>query len=433
MRSGAAQEMSGDFAELEAIVGPHWSGTPFPLWWRWGSHVTQEIKMQGSVEPGTATEVAQVLAWAEAQRLTVIPSGGGTKLNWGNPLRYGDLALQMGRLNHIIEHAWGDMTITVEAGCTISQVQQALAEHGQRLVIDPLWPDEATIGGVLATNDNGALRFRFGALRDLVLGMTVALADGTLAKSGGKVVKNVAGYDLQKLMTGAFGTLGVITSATFRVHPMPRAQQLVIHQPPSFDAMDRLLRAILNSTLTPAALTINAGGNTLLRVATLFEGLPEALAEQATLLGQLAGDIPVSLDTELLYRSMLFFPYGDGFPMVVARFAVLPDDLGQWLAEVQRLAQQQNWVTWVVEAQGTGTGHIQLHGPEDPLTASFAQLRHMTTAQGGSLVVLDIIDLLDYTLDVWGEPPAALSLMRRLKGQFDPAGILNPGRFVGGI
>src|ERR1035441_10092832 len=120
------------------------------------------------------------------------------------------------------EVAGGDMTATVEAGCTFQQLQQTLAEHGQRLALDPLWPDQATIGGILATNESGPLRIRFGSLRDLVIGITLALPDGTLAKSGGKVVKNVAGYDLPKLATGSLGTLGIITQAIFRLHPVPR-------------------------------------------------------------------------------------------------------------------------------------------------------------------------------------------------------------------
>jgi len=133
-----------------------------------------------------------------------------------------DLVLSTQGLNRVLEHAAGDMTCTVEAGCTITALRQVLARHGQRLALDPLWPDCATVGGVLATNDSGPLRQAFGSARDLLIGVTIALPDGTLARSGGKVVKNVAGYDLPKLMVGALGTLGVITQATFRLHPLPR-------------------------------------------------------------------------------------------------------------------------------------------------------------------------------------------------------------------
>ncbi|MGA7448854.1 MAG: FAD-binding oxidoreductase, partial [Terriglobales bacterium] len=174
------------------------------------------------IEPGNAAEVAGALKVAMGAGLKVIPRGGATKMGWGNPPRGGELVLSTRRLDRVVEHAWGDMTATAEAGCTFQQLQQTLAEHGQRLALDPLWPERATIGGILATNDSGPLRIRFGSLRDLIIGITLALPDGTLAKSGGKVVKNVAGYDLPKLATGSLGTLGIITQAIFRLHPVPR-------------------------------------------------------------------------------------------------------------------------------------------------------------------------------------------------------------------
>src|SRR6266566_4361011 len=154
------------------------------------------------IEPGTESELAEILRLSNGAGLAVIPRGGGTKLGWGNSPARADLILSTARLAEVIEHAWADLTVTVEAGCTIQRLQETLAQHGQRLALDPLWPEKATIGGVLSTNDSGALRLRFGALRDLIIGVTIALPDGTLASSGGKVVKNVAGYDLPKLVAG---------------------------------------------------------------------------------------------------------------------------------------------------------------------------------------------------------------------------------------
>ena len=159
-------------------------------------------------EPSSETELAAALRCGDAAGLGVVPRGGGTKTGWGNPPVRADLILSTARLNRVIEHAWADLTVSVEAGCTIQNLQNALAEHGQRIAVDPLWPERATVGGILSTNDSGTLRIRYGALRDLIIGVTIALPDGTLASSGGKVVKNVAGYDLPKLATGALGTLG---------------------------------------------------------------------------------------------------------------------------------------------------------------------------------------------------------------------------------
>ncbi len=206
------------------------------------------------IEPGTEQELAEILRLSNEAGLAVIPRGGGTKLGWGNSPARADLIVLTSRLAKIIEHAWADLTVSVEAGCTIQKLQETLAQHGQRLALDPLWPRKATIGGVLSTNDGGALRLRFGALRDLIIGVTIALPDGTLASSGGKVVKNVAGYDLPKLVTGALGTLGVITRAVFRLHPLPRNTRSFSISTADGAAMQQFVLAVQNSKLAHTSL-----------------------------------------------------------------------------------------------------------------------------------------------------------------------------------
>src|SRR5580692_6114339 len=209
------------------------------------------------VEPADEQQLAAVLRLATGAGLAVIPRGGGTKISWGNPPARADIILSTSRLDKMIEHAWADLTVSVEAGCTILKLQSALARHGQRLALDPLWPAQATIGGILSTNDSGSLRLRFGALRDLIIGVTLALPDGTLASSGGKVVKNVAGYDLPKLVTGAYGTLAVITRAFFRLHPLPRfARTFTCIARGFLPEARRLLLAIQDSKLAHSALQI---------------------------------------------------------------------------------------------------------------------------------------------------------------------------------
>src|SRR2546429_3694531 len=206
------------------------------------------------IEPGTASEIAEILRLSNEAGLAVIPRGSGTKLGWGNAPTHADVILSVARLTEIIEHAWADLTVTVEAGCTIQRLQETLAEHGQRLALDALWPEKATVGGVLSTNDSGALRLRFGALRDLIIGATIALPDGTLASSGGKVVKNVAGYDLPKLVTGALGTLGVITRAVFRLHPLPLNSRSFSVSTVNAEETQKLVLAVQDSKLAPAFL-----------------------------------------------------------------------------------------------------------------------------------------------------------------------------------
>src|SRR5258706_12615401 len=226
------------------------------------------------VEPGTERELAEILRLSNEGGVAVIPRGGGTKLSWGNPPVSADLILSTARLTKIIEHAWADLTVTVEAGCTIQKLQETLAQHGQRLALDPLWPEKATVGGALSTNDSGALRLRFGALRDLIIGVTIALPDGTLASSGGKVVKNVAGYDLPKLVTGALGSLGVITRAAFRLHPLPKHTRTVTAAFDGVDQAQRILLRVLDTQIVPAELELRVSSG-VTQMDALFEGTPE--------------------------------------------------------------------------------------------------------------------------------------------------------------
>ncbi len=240
------------------------------------------------VVPGSESELAQALRLVSEAGLAVVPRGGGTKICWGNPPARADVVLSTARLNEITEHAWADLTVSVGAGCTIQTLQETLAQHGQRLALDPLWPARATVGGVLSSNDSGSLRLRFGALRDLVIGVTLALPDGTLASSGGKVVKNVAGYDLPKLATGAFGTLGVITRAVFRLHPLPRnARSFSIRAKETKEAR-RLIHAIQNSKLAHTALQARFENEAAPLVNILFEGTEVGLDAQEAHLKELA-------------------------------------------------------------------------------------------------------------------------------------------------
>jgi glycolate oxidase FAD binding subunit len=185
------------------------------------------------VAPADTQQVSNILRYANENHLTVTAIGGGTKQSWGNPTK-ATIHLKLTRLNRVIEHPWQDLTCTVQAGCTWQQLQETLKKHGQLVALDPLWPERATVGGILATNDSGALRHRYGSLRDLVIGMTLVLADGTIARSGGKVVKNVAGYDLCKLVTGSFGTLAIIRMPPFAstlCRNTPRASLSPRHKP----------------------------------------------------------------------------------------------------------------------------------------------------------------------------------------------------------
>lgn len=386
-----------------------------------------------AVEPEMPSEVARVLALANEKDQRVIPRGGGTKLGWGNSPDTVDVVLSLRRLNRVLEHAAGDMTATVEAGCTIAALQESLAERGQRLALDPMWPNRATVGGVLATADSGSLRWAFGPPRDLLLGVTVALADGTLARSGGKVVKNVAGYDLPKLFTGSFGTLGVITQATFRLHPLPAA---VTNLAFALDAttVAAFVAAMRECSLVTTAVQICVDWMRKVIAFVRIEGLSEAIEDKvsqvmraATAAGAEVLESPSSSDGWSA-GERLFDPCEA--KLIVCKVAILPTNLQHLLSLLELEASDD--VRWQLVLQGYGIAYLKLEIPE-PVTSVVARLRSGIVGLGGSLVVLTCSSDLKPALDVWGEPGEPLELMRRIKERFDPRAVLNPGRFIGGI
>jgi glycolate oxidase FAD binding subunit len=391
------------------------------------------VQPQFVVEPGSEQELAKVLKLANESGIAVIPRGGGTKLDWGNPPRRAHLIVSTARLNRVIEHVWADMTVTVEAGCTLQTLQKALAQHGQRLALDPLWPDRATVGGVLSTNDSGALRLRFGALRDLIIGVTLALPDGTLASSGGKVVKNVAGYDLPKLIIGAFGTLGVITRAVFRLHPVPKATSTISCLARDLSEAQRFLLAIQDSKLAHSALQVRCVAGAPPQVDILFEGVEAGLTAQA---GQLKSMLAPALLTDpgpVVWKArgeLYSAAKGSESNCAVAKISVLPAGIGDALTTLASLSANKVRCNAVVQA--TGIGCVHLEGEPGTIAPVLKSLRAEIERTGGSLVIAHRPATMP-PLDAWGDPGDTLSLIRAIKRQLDPAATLNPGRFVGGI
>lgn len=382
------------------------------------------------VEPGSEKELAAVLQAANEMGLAVIPRGGGTKMNWGNaPLR-GDVILSTARLNSIIEHVWADLTVTVEAGCTIAKLQRSLAQHGQRLALDALWPAQATIGGVLSTNESGALRLRFGALRDLIIGVTVALPSGTLASSGGKVVKNVAGYDLPKLVTGAYGTLGVITRAVFRLHPLARNARSFSMRAGSLDEAQRLILSVQDSKLAHTALQARLGAVTPPNVDIFFESTEAGLAAQEYHLRALVQPTTVDEAPFAIWNSRQSL-WDASEASAIAKLSILPDDLAKTIQMLESTAIARN-ISWKAVVQATGIGWLRMDGEPQVLQSALNDVRAFMEGGGGSLVVVHRPTIID-RLDAWGNAGDALPLMRAVKKQLDPSGTLNPGRFVGGI
>src|SRR6266852_4292981 len=239
--------------------------------------------------PGSEQEVASVLAYANREGLKVLVRGGGTQLNTGLPPRDGDILLSTTRLNQVVEYAPHDMTVTVQAGLRLVDLQSHLARARQWLALDPVLSPRATIGGIISTNVSGARRLRYGGVRDQIIGIRVVLSDGTIAKGGGKVVKNVAGYDLPKLFTGALGTLGVIVAATFRLYPLRAASRTVVLTSSTPVPLCELAVRVIASTLEPTVLDImNLRTGGLYVMTARFEMEPESADEQAATLVEMA-------------------------------------------------------------------------------------------------------------------------------------------------
>lgn len=414
----AEQTLDQGLAHLSGIIGP------------------EHARLRGETivaAPGDAQQIAETLRFAQSNGLTVTPTGSRSKLDWGNPV-VADIELSLQRLHSLREHSWQDMTCTVEAGCPWSSMQAELRRHGQMVALDPLWCDRATVGGIVAANDSGALRLKFGGLRDLILGMSIVLADGTIARSGGKVVKNVAGYDLHKLMTGSLGTLGVITDVNFRLHPVEKHARTWTVAPlaagldgPAF--FDAPMRALQDSQLTPSSVQLRTTKDACaldIRICAQ----PGCLEELAARLQSFFGNAVIGEANEAVWqaRQRLFDREG---PLIV-KASVLPSELCSINAELQQWAVEKRCAVDTV-GQATGLMTISIDAAPDAAVTLVEHLRKKLAPKGGSVVAQRLPDSLRGRLQVWGPASGALPLMHEIKHRFDPKHTLSAGRFLGGI
>jgi glycolate oxidase FAD binding subunit len=378
------------------------------------------LRSASSVRPATVAELAAALREQTTKRQSVRPRGGGTKLGWGVPADDGAVEIETTALSRIVEHNTGDFTAVVEAGARLAEVEAAFAEQGQMLALDPPLgaSDGATIGGIVATADSGPLRHRYGAPRDLVLGMTFVLSDGTVASSGGKVIKNVAGYDIGKLMTGSFGTLAVIASVAVRLHPLSTQHCTSVA---TIDEPERLAAAALALAAEPLEATCfdigweDGAGRVLLR----FDGV--AAAERARSAAAqleahgLGNAQAVTDDARLWQRQRSLQRRADGTVVKVATRLT-------GLAAALRAAREFDGS--LVARAGLGVAWIGLAEGAD-VTGLRAVLAPAPTT---------VLDGADRAANPWPPlTPAANRLMRSVKTRFDPTGTLRPGVFAGGI
>ncbi len=397
------------------------------------------------VEPETVKDIQNIQRYASKNSYTVLPAGSGTKLGIGNLAQSPDIVLSTKRLNKVIEYEPADLTVTVEAGMLLKDLQATLSKHRQFLPFDPPFADRCTIGGIVATNTSGPQRLRYGTARNLVLGMHVVHADGKMVKSGGKVVKNVAGYDLNKLYIGAFGTLGIITDVALKLAPLPLHQEIIIAP---FHSIQDAIRTGLN---------VVSSQSLPMFVNMLFNCELNGLTEKKpTLVLGFAGD-PETVRWQVNFVQTLLQQTDN---LGVQKFeSESYQNLKKILQEFPTVEQSDNTVIVKINFKRTeiikfvefairdnhemiallGNGvlylkvHLESNCDFNHISNMLTHLRESTIKMGGNLIIESAPIGLKKLIDVWGPIGNTLSIMKQIKSQFDTNNILNPGRFVSNI
>lgn len=413
--------------------------------------------------PGDVDGVSQALALAAAAGASVVPWGGGTRMALGYPPRSVDLVLSMERLKRILTHDAADLTVTLEAGCTLDQVRQAVATKGQMLPLDAPWPERATVGGTLATGQAGLRRLLYGGPRDLLLGVRTVDALGVVTRAGGRVVKNVTGYDMNKLYVGSLGTLGVLVEASFKLVPLPECEETVVAVCAEPGRALELADKWVALPVQPASVCAFAAAglpevaqtwrlDDVQLVAARFPGPPAAVnraVNEALATATHSGSVITSQLEGQAHSA--FWSAVANVPSIahlaaheaLLRVSVLPTELATVLVTATTVAGEHGLrVTWLADA-GMGTLYLHVSGAEgadattdvaiQALGPGLRALQAMLAHRWRNAVVLGCPPALKADLPLWGADPPGIDVMRTIKRQFDPAGTLNPGRFVGGL
>ncbi|MCC6179408.1 MAG: FAD-binding oxidoreductase [Chloroflexi bacterium] len=407
--------------------------------------------------PTSVDEVAGAVTAANTAGAAVVPWGGGTRMGLGFPPGRADLVLRTDRLTEIIEYEPADLVVTVQAGITLAALQARLRAEGQMLALDPAAADRATIGGLTSTNASGPLRFMYGTARDLVIGTRVVNADGVISKAGGRVVKNVAGYDLNKLYIGALGTVGIVVELSFRLHPLPQAQGMLLAAFGRAEEASEAIQRLVRSPLGPAAIElldaeaaralgadvdVSDDGCLLVVAATGFEkAVQRQLNDIRGLCAAASATDTVRDDARLdsLWSGLREFADPSTKEVALLKVAVPPARGALALAAARREARAAGFTPAAQARAGNGVVYLKLQPRawDDEgirrLGRLVEQLRAYARGEGGSLVV-EACPAAAKTgtgaVDVWGDPGSGFPVMRALKENLDPKGTLNPGRFV---
>ena len=378
--------------------------------------------------PTSTQQAAELLGVAAQHDLAVVARGAGTTLDWGLPPTRVDLMVDTTALTGVVDHAAGDLVCVVRAGTPMSELQDTLAGAGQQLALDSPDP-RATVGGTVAVSTSGPRRLLYGTLRDLLIGITFVRADGVVAKSGGTVVKNVAGYDFGKLLIGSYGTLGLVTEVVVRLHPLPAARRVVTVRTSDGAVAATAMAAVTGSQLVPAAVEVDQQGTEPGTVTVLLEGIEAGVdgrAEATTELLRAYGEVDVATDLPAGFADLPFDEGGTGLKVTASMTGV-----AGVLSTARTLSERTP-----LRVSGSAAGVLHVGVPADTSPGRVAEvvtrLRGAASVTGGSVTVLCAPPDVRSAVDTWGPVPG-LDLMRRLKDELDPGHRLSPGRFVGGI
>ncbi len=389
-----------------------------------------------AVFPDNVETLASIVEIANMNQWQILPCGNGTKLDWGGLTNNIQLVVSTQKCDRIIEHAVGDLTVTVEAGVTLANLQATLAATNQFLPIDPAYPQEATIGGIMATADTGSLRHRYGGIRDLVLGLSFVRSDGKIAKAGGKVVKNVAGYDLMKLFTGSYGTLGIITQVTFRTYPLLQASQTMLVTGEE-EKIQQLIKSLRNSGLTPvAADLVSASTMKQLSIAeemgllVRFQTIPESITEQCKQLqammqplGLKGKEYAQQDETELWEKLAKLIKIPHSTTAIICKLGLLPTQAVNFFNQLDNKILARIYI-------GSGLGELQLLNQNIEI---LQKLRSYCDINQGFLTILTAPKSIKQKVEPWGYKGNTINLMKTIKQKFDPNSIFKPGSYINKI
>ncbi|SEM60054.1 glycolate oxidase FAD binding subunit [Mesobacillus persicus] len=408
-----------------------------------------------TVYPHTEEEIAQIVKYCNEHTKTISIIGGGTKSGEGTLVETVDIRLSLAEYTGIVEHTVGDMTVTVKSGTRYTELQEYLAKHHQKVALDPSWPEFATIGGVIAANDSGPKRLGYGTARDCVIGLRTIYPNGKVIRSGGRVVKNVAGYDMNKLFIGSMGTLGVISEVTLKLRPLQKCESLLLVSFPSgnLDEVRVFATKLLDSMMEPIALELfnpalaakllNENAYTL---AISLEDVESSVRYQEEFIKRL---IPEHSNLTILDedKAISFWKQvytagpkggqrGSDIPsekIAALKIGVVNLNILEVTRECQLISDSYSVKAEAHGGLGTGICQIVLRGSRDDVEQSIRQLREFAVKLGGYAIVKHLPDSLNGKVDVWGEKPSYFPLLEGIKVKMDPNRIMNPKRYIGGI